>query len=589
LIRSVRSAEQSANAAEAGGEGPLTRGQRRLLAAITIGVMGIGTGLLAGGHGPLEAAPERIVLATLMVLFAVVGIAIARPVLNLRTSSSLPWRLGFGGLGSIAVVLPASVVMAMMNHGRWPARESEFLATLGTVCIVLFLLNWQKMTSRRRDKRISLGHAFAAGGMGVGFAAALDGMMGLSAGVLAGIALAAQVVSSMACDEPAGFDSGSGPGAGSGSGSGAGSSGGPAGPGSPGSPAIQMAGPLPAQAPYAAAPLPQFVSPYKRLWAGAMCLGCFFGVFGIHRFYVGKIGTGILWLLTGGLLGIGQLIDGIRILVGQFTDAQGRTLLLWQHDDELRWAGGVPVAAPAPWSAATVSIQPPPPAAPAWNAPVVMPAAAAPTAPAAGGPDMPVADLAPKTPRPTVPLPAARPGRVLDPMLSLAGGLLVLFAVLIGLALAVNLPAILAAGLPSPALAQDIHQVFGYGGWPGLLDRLLVTAMVVVMVLAALVLIVARRKQGTGAMLRAVVGTFGLLVTVWAFRGAVTGVAWSTIASLWHAGRGSAAMAAFFQQVMEPPAAMAGVLLLASMIVLCWSGERPKPAAARPRAAAGRE
>jgi TM2 domain-containing membrane protein YozV len=41
----------------------------------------------------------------------------------------------------------------------------------------------------------------------------------------------------------------------------------------------------------------------------AWILLTFLGVFGIHRFYMGKIGTGILWLLTGGLLGIGWLYD----------------------------------------------------------------------------------------------------------------------------------------------------------------------------------------------------------------------------------------------------------------------------------------
>jgi len=40
---------------------------------------------------------------------------------------------------------------------------------------------------------------------------------------------------------------------------------------------------------------------------------CLFGGCGIHRFYLGKYGTGVLYFFTFGLLGIGQLIDLFRI------------------------------------------------------------------------------------------------------------------------------------------------------------------------------------------------------------------------------------------------------------------------------------
>ncbi|MEI8365008.1 MAG: TM2 domain-containing protein [Parachlamydiaceae bacterium] len=47
------------------------------------------------------------------------------------------------------------------------------------------------------------------------------------------------------------------------------------------------------------------------------------GAFGVHRFYVGKVGTGILMLLTLGGLGIWNLIDFILICCVRFRDKQG--------------------------------------------------------------------------------------------------------------------------------------------------------------------------------------------------------------------------------------------------------------------------
>lgn len=52
----------------------------------------------------------------------------------------------------------------------------------------------------------------------------------------------------------------------------------------------------------------------------------FFGGMGIHRFIVGKTGTGILYLLTGGLFGIGALVDLIMLVCGSFKDKDGNTI-----------------------------------------------------------------------------------------------------------------------------------------------------------------------------------------------------------------------------------------------------------------------
>ena len=54
---------------------------------------------------------------------------------------------------------------------------------------------------------------------------------------------------------------------------------------------------------------------------------CFFlGALGVHRFYVGKIGTGVVQLLTFGGLGIWALVDFIMVVTGNFKDGQGMTI-----------------------------------------------------------------------------------------------------------------------------------------------------------------------------------------------------------------------------------------------------------------------
>ena len=74
-------------------------------------------------------------------------------------------------------------------------------------------------------------------------------------------------------------------------------------------------------------------SPKSRLVALLLCF--FLGILGVHRFYVGKIGTGILMIVTFGGFGLWVLIDLIMIAVGSFKDQQGRVVFRWTEPGSL--------------------------------------------------------------------------------------------------------------------------------------------------------------------------------------------------------------------------------------------------------------
>ncbi|TNE67216.1 MAG: TM2 domain-containing protein [Alphaproteobacteria bacterium] len=72
-------------------------------------------------------------------------------------------------------------------------------------------------------------------------------------------------------------------------------------------------------------------SPKSRLVALILCF--MVGVFGVHRFYIGRWFTGIIYLLTLGLFGIGWLMDMILIPLGALTDGRNRPIRVWLPDD----------------------------------------------------------------------------------------------------------------------------------------------------------------------------------------------------------------------------------------------------------------
>lgn len=64
----------------------------------------------------------------------------------------------------------------------------------------------------------------------------------------------------------------------------------------------------------------------KINWVMVLLICIFFGWLGIHRYLVGKLGTGLIYTFTGGLLGIGWIYDIVMIVIGKFTTKSGSTI-----------------------------------------------------------------------------------------------------------------------------------------------------------------------------------------------------------------------------------------------------------------------
>ena len=64
-----------------------------------------------------------------------------------------------------------------------------------------------------------------------------------------------------------------------------------------------------------------FISPKSKMVTLILCI--FLGVLGIHRLYVGKIGSGLLYMFTGGIFFLGWIYDMLKILSVTFTDGAG--------------------------------------------------------------------------------------------------------------------------------------------------------------------------------------------------------------------------------------------------------------------------
>lgn len=70
-----------------------------------------------------------------------------------------------------------------------------------------------------------------------------------------------------------------------------------------------------------------FVQKPPKDWFVTLLLAIFLGGLGVHQFYTGKFGIGVLMLIAAGGCGIWWLIDIIMIATGAFTDSERRPLV----------------------------------------------------------------------------------------------------------------------------------------------------------------------------------------------------------------------------------------------------------------------
>jgi len=64
----------------------------------------------------------------------------------------------------------------------------------------------------------------------------------------------------------------------------------------------------------------------ENKWLATLLMCGFAGVFGVHRFYTGHTGIGVIQLLTFGGCGIWVMVDLILIVSGTFKDADGNVI-----------------------------------------------------------------------------------------------------------------------------------------------------------------------------------------------------------------------------------------------------------------------
>jgi TM2 domain-containing membrane protein YozV len=287
----------------------------------------------------------------------------------------------------------------------------------------------------------------------------------------------------------------------------------------------------------------------------------FLPIAGLQRFYVGKVGTGILWLFTLGLCGIGQLVDFIMILAGSFKDRNGLPVVVWGHAGATETVGSpaaVQAAAPMPQTPET-------------------PAAKA----------EPAVQAAEEKPQPQAYQPPSWPsygsmGSVYEPwdpiggLFAAVGHIFALAALLVGLGVGLHMPQVAAAAWPQAQPVVELERTLG-PNWPGVAEQVGTALIFVLLFLAAILIMIGRRKSGGLHLVRAILGLAGFFIAIQIFGEVMWGQQIQEVVMLFQQNQAGPALEKLFSAFSQQEAIMAGVIVLVSVLVLSWPPRRRAP------------
>jgi hypothetical protein len=157
------------------------------------------------------------------------------------------------------------------------------------------------------------------------------------------------------------------------------------------------------------------------------------------------------------------------------------------------------------------------------------------------------------------------------------GHIFALAAILIGLTIGLHLPSVAAAAWPSADPVRMLAQALG-SDWPRVVEQTGIMLIAALLFLAAILIMIGRRRFGPTHLIRALIGLAGFFFAIQLFReGAISTDSVQRMVELIQQNQASPALDILFRAFSQPPALKAGVVTLASVLILSWPPRRRMP------------